>query len=190
VAGNEQFKRYVETGTAFIGMTQQRAEALVKDLVGSGEVARGQAQKAVDWLMERSRRGSEELTAIIRREVRVQIESLGLATTDDIARLEAKLAASARPSRAPTSRTAVAKAGRSAAPRDPDGSVKAAPAPPARAAPPVESAAPAKPVFPSSKVAKVPKMTKGGPDTTKAAPITKAAATRKPRTQPPLESGH
>lgn len=188
MAGNEQFKRYVETGTALIGLTQQRAEALVKDLVGSGEVARGQAQKAVDWLMERSRRGSEELAAIIRREVRTQIESLGIATQDDIARLEAKLAASERPSPAPTSRTPVAKADRSAATRGRGRSVKAAP--PSRPAPPVKTTpAPAKPASRSAKGAKVPKMAKGGPGTTKAAPITKAASTRKPRTQPPFESG-
>ena len=72
-------------------MSRERAEALVKDLVKAGDVQKGKAQKAIDDLLERSRKGGEELRQLIRREISEQVGALGLATRDDIARLEARL---------------------------------------------------------------------------------------------------
>ena len=91
MAGDDLFKRYLEIGASALGMSRERAESIVKDLVASGEVARGQAVKAADWLVERGRAGTEELAELVRREVRQQVEALGLATKEDIARLEARL---------------------------------------------------------------------------------------------------
>lgn len=90
---DDVFKRYLEAGLSFFEMTQQRAEAALKDLAGSGESAKGQAQKAVEWVKERSRQGSDELRDLVRAEIRSQVDALGLATKDDVARLEARLAA-------------------------------------------------------------------------------------------------
>ena len=92
MAGDELFKRYLEIGQSVLGMTRERAESIVRDLVASGEVAKGQATKAADWLVERGRAGTEELAEIVRREVREQVTALGLATKDDVARLEAEIA--------------------------------------------------------------------------------------------------
>jgi polyhydroxyalkanoate synthesis regulator phasin len=92
VAGDDLFKRYLEIGASVLGMTRERAESIVRDLVASGEVAKGQATKAADWLVERGRTGSEEITELIRREIRQQVTALGLATKDDVARLEAEIA--------------------------------------------------------------------------------------------------
>ena len=92
MAGDDLFKRYLEIGASVLGMSRERADTIVKDLVASGEVARGQAAKAADWLVERGRAGTEELAEVVRREVRQQVAALGLATKDDIARLEADLA--------------------------------------------------------------------------------------------------
>lgn len=89
--GDDLFKRYLEIGASVLGMSRQRAESIVADLVASGEVAKGQATKAADWLVERGRTGSEEIAELIRREIRQQIAALGLATRDDIARLEAQI---------------------------------------------------------------------------------------------------
>ena len=86
------FKRYLEAGLSFFEMTQQRAEAALKDLSGSGESAKGQAQKAVDWVKERGRQGTDELRELVRNEIRSQVDGLGLATKDDLAHLEARLA--------------------------------------------------------------------------------------------------
>ncbi len=90
--GDELFKRYLEIGASVVGMTRERAESIVKDLVASGEVAKSQATKAADWLVERGRAGTEELAEIVRREIREQVTALGLATKDDVARLEAEIA--------------------------------------------------------------------------------------------------
>ena len=93
MAGDDLFKRYLEIGASVLGMTRERAESIVRDLVASGEVAKGQATKAADWLVERGRTGSEEIAELVRREIRQQIAALGLATRDDIARLEAQIEA-------------------------------------------------------------------------------------------------
>ena len=91
MAGDELFKRYLEIGASVLGMTRERAESIVKDLVASGEVAKSQATKAADWLVERGRTGTEEVTELVRREIRQQVTALGLATKDDLARLEVQV---------------------------------------------------------------------------------------------------
>ena len=91
MAGDDLFKRYLEIGASVLGMSRERAESIVRDLVASGEVARGQATKAADWLVERGKTGSEEIAELIRREIRSQIAALGVATKEDIARLEAQI---------------------------------------------------------------------------------------------------
>ncbi|MEW6155730.1 MAG: hypothetical protein AB1673_17380, partial [Actinomycetota bacterium] len=93
MASDDLFRRSFEAGTAFLGMTRERAEAVVKDLVKAGEVRKGKAQKAIDELVERSRKGSEELRAFVRREITEQVGALGLATKDDLAQLEARMSA-------------------------------------------------------------------------------------------------
>jgi polyhydroxyalkanoate synthesis regulator phasin len=89
--GDELFKRYLEIGASVLGMSRERAESIVRDLVASGEVAKGQASKVADWLVERGRSGTEELAELVRREIRQQVAALGLATKDDVARLEAQM---------------------------------------------------------------------------------------------------
>jgi polyhydroxyalkanoate synthesis regulator phasin len=89
--GDELFKRYLEIGASVLGMSRDRAESIVRDLVASGEVAKGQATKAADWLVERGRSGSEEVAELVRREIRQQVTALGLATKDDVARLQAQI---------------------------------------------------------------------------------------------------
>ena len=91
MAGDDLFKRYLEIGASVLGMSRERAERIVADLVASGEVAKGQAAKAADWLVERGKTGSEEIADLVRREIRQQIAALGLATKDDIARLQAQI---------------------------------------------------------------------------------------------------
>src|SRR5687768_1359633 len=100
MAQNPLLRRYLDAGMQFTQMTQQRAEAIVKDLVKAGEVQAEQAQAVVSDLVDRSRKNSERLIDQVRREIRSQISNLGLATQDDIARLERKIdrkTAAARP---------------------------------------------------------------------------------------------
>jgi len=91
-------------------MTRKRAEEFVRDLVKAGEVQQERAQKAVDDLVDRSRRNTEELVALVRQEIKSQVSTLGIATKDDIKRLEARINQLANaPARKAAPRKATAK---------------------------------------------------------------------------------
>src|SRR3954453_22640874 len=92
MAQTDLLKKYVDAGLAFTQMTQQRAEAIVRDLVKAGEVQAEQATQRRNELMERSRENTEKMFETVRREVRDQVRSLGLATQDDIRALRAEVA--------------------------------------------------------------------------------------------------
>ena len=94
---DDPFRRYLQAGMAWFSVTQQKAEGILQDLADSGETAVGQAQKAFERIVERSKQGSEELRELVRSEIREQVAALGLATKDDIARLEAKIDAAQAP---------------------------------------------------------------------------------------------
>lgn len=92
------FKRLLDAGVTFSEMTQQRAEALVKDLVQLGAVQTEQAGKALDQLVARSSerrqklvQESEALIETIRSEIEHQVDRLGVATKDDVASLRRRL---------------------------------------------------------------------------------------------------
>jgi polyhydroxyalkanoate synthesis regulator phasin len=116
MAQNDVLKRYLDAGVAFTTLTQTRAEALVKDLVKAGEVQADQARDTVTDLLERSRKNSEKLFDAVRKEVRNQITSLGLASKSDLDRLEARIAslfgaapAARKAAARPTAKKATAK---------------------------------------------------------------------------------
>ena len=88
---NETWKRYLDVGVTFTEMTRKRAEEFVRDLVKAGEVQQERAQKAVDEMVDRSRRNTEELVALVRQEIKSQVSTLGIATKDDIKRLEGRI---------------------------------------------------------------------------------------------------
>jgi polyhydroxyalkanoate synthesis regulator phasin len=85
------WKRYLDAGMAFRDMTRKRAEEFVGDLVSAGVVRQERAQKAVDELLDRSRKNTADLVALVHAEIKNQISALGIATTDDIKRLDAKI---------------------------------------------------------------------------------------------------
>lgn len=109
MAQNPLIKRYLDAGMAFTQMTQSRAEAIVKDLVKAGEVQAQRTEELVNQLVERSRKNTDRLLEVVRKEVRDQIAGLGLATKDDIARLEKKM--SAAPAKKAGAKKAAKKAG-------------------------------------------------------------------------------
>jgi polyhydroxyalkanoate synthesis regulator phasin len=91
MAENELIRRYLDAGIAFTQMTRQRAEDIVRDLVKAGEVQTEQTQQLVEELVNRSRENTEKLFESVREQVNASIANLGLATRDDIARLEARI---------------------------------------------------------------------------------------------------
>lgn len=118
MAQTDLLKRYLDAGLAFTQMTQQRAEAIIKDLVKAGEVQAEQAAARRNELMERSRQNTERLVETVRKEVREQVRSLGLATQSDIDALRKEIglldkagapAKKAAPKKAPVKKAAATR---------------------------------------------------------------------------------
>ena len=92
MAQNDMLKRYLDAGIAFSAMNRARAEGIIKDLVKRGEVSQSEATDRVQHLLDTSKKNTESLVATVRSEIMRQLGEMGLATKDDIARLEAKIA--------------------------------------------------------------------------------------------------
>ena len=92
MAQNDMLKRYLDAGIAFTKMSRTRAEGIINDLVKAGEIQREQAQERVEELVDRSKRNTEQLVDMVRKELQQQLSSMGLATKADIARIEARIA--------------------------------------------------------------------------------------------------
>jgi polyhydroxyalkanoate synthesis regulator phasin len=85
------WKRYLEAGMQVTEFRRSQAQALARDLVGQGQLAREQVATAVEEMLAMSRRRTEQLQHLVRKEVQRQLASLGLATQADLRRLEQKL---------------------------------------------------------------------------------------------------
>src|SRR4051794_16444235 len=88
---NQLFKRYLDAGMQFTAMTQQRAEAIVRDLVKNGEVQADVAQTLVGDLVEKSRKNTEKLLGQVRAEVEKQLALAEIVTKDAGARLQSQI---------------------------------------------------------------------------------------------------
>ena len=78
MAQNDVFKRYLDAGMAFTQVSREKAEEFVKELVKQGEIRRKEAEDVIETLVERSRKNTEDLVAIIRQEVADQLRNIGL----------------------------------------------------------------------------------------------------------------
>jgi polyhydroxyalkanoate synthesis regulator phasin len=88
---SELLKRYLDAGMQFTQLTQRKAEGIVRDLVKAGEIQAEQTQTMVNELVDRSRKNTERFVEQVRAEIRQQLKTLGVATKDDIARLERRI---------------------------------------------------------------------------------------------------
>lgn len=112
MAQTPDLKRLIEVGQEFTEMRRSQARRIVSDLVKQGQIARDQAAGAVEELLDASRRRSDDLRDLIRSEVQRQLRALGVATRDDLDRLERRMRADASKgaaAKAPAKRTAVKK---------------------------------------------------------------------------------
>lgn len=147
MAEADPLRKYVEAGIAFTQLTKAKAESIVRELVRAGDVQREQAQDRVEELLDRSRKSTDGLVGVVRREIAQQLSSLGFATKADIegleARMEERLAAVAPKPAGPAPTPAkAAKAAKVPKAATPAGSGAARPRPAkAAAAPPPGSAA-------------------------------------------------
>jgi polyhydroxyalkanoate synthesis regulator phasin len=91
MAQRDSWKRYFDAGLAFTATTKARAEEIARDLLKAGEIQRDQFQTQVDEIIERSRRNSDHLVAIVRKEVSSQLADLGTTLRDELRALERRL---------------------------------------------------------------------------------------------------
>jgi polyhydroxyalkanoate synthesis regulator phasin len=88
----DEIRRMALITSGVVELTRNRAEAIVRDLIKSGELPGGQATQVVRDLMERSKQNRKEIVNLVRSEIRNQIEAVGLASKRDIERLERRVA--------------------------------------------------------------------------------------------------
>jgi polyhydroxyalkanoate synthesis regulator phasin len=106
------WNKYLDAGAEFVAMTRAQARARAKELVGQGQLTQQQVQGFVDDLVEESRRRTDAMLDVVRKEIQRQVKTLGIATKDDLARLETKLnrqAKTTKPSSGPTKKQATKK---------------------------------------------------------------------------------
>lgn len=70
---------------------RERTQRVVSDLAKRGETRARGIQKAARQLAERSTRSRHELASLIQKEIRRQIRALGLATREDVERLQRRI---------------------------------------------------------------------------------------------------
>jgi len=88
--------KYLNAGAEFVALTRAQARERASELVAQGQLAQNQVQGFVDGLVEESRRRTDLMMDLVRQEIQRQVQSVGIATKDDLARLEAKLAKQAQ----------------------------------------------------------------------------------------------
>jgi polyhydroxyalkanoate synthesis regulator phasin len=90
------WNKYLDAGAEFVAMTRTQARKRAKELVGTGQLAQEQVQGFVDDLVDESRKRTDVFLDVVRKEIQRQVKTLGIATKDDLARLESKLATSGK----------------------------------------------------------------------------------------------
>lgn len=105
------FGKYLNAGAEFVSVTRAQARKRANDLVAQGQLAQDQVQGFVDGLVDESRRRRDVLVDIVRQEIQRQVKVLGIATKDDLARLEARLAKQAKAAKKSGAKTAAKKSG-------------------------------------------------------------------------------
>ena len=103
------WKQLIETGMSFTEMRRSQARKFVAELVAQGQLAQDRAAATVDEMLEVSRRRREDLRVLVQSEIQRQVGLLGIATRDDLARLERKLAEKPAAKRSTTKGAATAK---------------------------------------------------------------------------------
>lgn len=89
---NNAMHRYLEAATGLTSMTKASAEKLVKQLVRQGEAATENAGDLVDELLERQRKNRDAVAAIVKAETNRVVKAMGLASVNEVERLQKQVA--------------------------------------------------------------------------------------------------
>ncbi len=85
------WNKYLDAGVEFVAMTRAQARQRAKVLVGTGQLAQEQVTGFVDELVDESKRRTDVMLEVVRKEIQRQVKTLGIATKEDLARLENRL---------------------------------------------------------------------------------------------------
>jgi polyhydroxyalkanoate synthesis regulator phasin len=105
-SGREQ---YIQALASLSDLTRAQAERVAGLLAKQGEVQSAQVGRVAEDLMRRTQKNREIMTRLVQREVKRQLGVLGMATRDEVARLQQRVRALEqaveRASRAPAPRS-------------------------------------------------------------------------------------
>jgi polyhydroxyalkanoate synthesis regulator phasin len=87
----ETLRKVVEAGMG--AMSSKKADALARRLVEQGQAGKEQMSRVARDLAEWSRKNGERLAALVRREIRKQMPSLGVASRSEVESLKKRVAA-------------------------------------------------------------------------------------------------
>jgi polyhydroxyalkanoate synthesis regulator phasin len=82
-----------DIGLGLIAVTKETAQQVVNELVKKGEMSREEGERFVADLTRKGEKLRGDLTDTVQSAVRSQLERLNLATREDLARLERRVAA-------------------------------------------------------------------------------------------------
>jgi polyhydroxyalkanoate synthesis regulator phasin len=91
MASNERIRKYLDAGSVLGQVSRGRAEEIVRELVNAGDIQRSQAQEWVDNLVDRSRRTSDQVLELVRREVAAQLQKIDATSLESIANQVAEI---------------------------------------------------------------------------------------------------
>jgi polyhydroxyalkanoate synthesis regulator phasin len=103
--------KYLDAGAEFVALSRKQARARAQELVQQGQLAQNQVQGFVDGLVEGSRRRTDVLMDGVRQEIQRQVQAVGIATKDDLVKLEAKLTRQTKGSAKPAGSSATKSGG-------------------------------------------------------------------------------
>jgi polyhydroxyalkanoate synthesis regulator phasin len=115
-------EQYLQALASLSDLTRTQAERVASLLAKQGEVQSAQVNRVTEDLMRRTQKNREILTRLVQREVKRQLGVLGMASRDEVARLQQRVraleqeversakSASARPSAASATESAPAAA--------------------------------------------------------------------------------
>jgi polyhydroxyalkanoate synthesis regulator phasin len=86
-------EQYLQAISSLTEMTRTRAEQLASRLAKQGDLQSGQVGRFAEDLVRRTQRNRETMSRLIQREVKRQLSVIGIATRDEVARLQQRVRA-------------------------------------------------------------------------------------------------
>lgn len=87
----EQLRNAIELASGLAEVPRRRAEQLARSLADRGELKPNQISSLVEDILRRSKENAQMVQAVVSSEVRRQVKALGLATRDDVERLNRRI---------------------------------------------------------------------------------------------------